>query len=431
MSSLIQSTHLTRRAYVYIRQSSLTQVLEHQESTALQYQLVQRAQELGWSSDQVSIIDEDQGQSAVSTHLRPGFQQLAAEVSLGHVGLILGIEVSRLARSCADWHRLLELCALSHTLLADADGVYDPLTYNDRLLLGLKGAFAEAELHLLRGRLTAAREYKAQRGELALTLPVGFIRQPDGTVALDPHQGVQERLAYVFTRFSQIGSLGGLLRDLCAHHLLLPHRPLSGPQRGQILWKPPTEPALRGLLKNPAYAGAYAYGKTTRRPEKARPQHPYSGTVILPREQWKVLLHNVYPAYLSWDQYLANQDRLAANLQRFAARGRGLARSGQALLQGLVRCGRCGQRMGVQYGGPQGEYGTYRCDRAYRRQGAPVCQTVRAHWVDPEVERLFLAALAPAHLELALAALHQLQAQAHLRLRQGRFYELGEASVST
>jgi DNA invertase Pin-like site-specific DNA recombinase/uncharacterized protein YndB with AHSA1/START domain len=418
MSSLITSTHLARRAYVYIRQSSLAQVQDHQESTALQYLLIQRAQDLGWAPDQVSVIDEDLGQSAVSGQLRPGFQQLAAEVSLGHVGLVLGIEVSRLARSCADWHRLLELCALSHTLLADADGVYDPNAYNDRLLLGLKGTLAEAELHLLRGRLTAAREHKAQRGELALPLPVGFLRQPDGTVTLDPHQGVRERLAYVFTRFPQIGSLGGLLRDLCAHHFFLPLRPLSGPQRGQLLWRQPTEWALQHLLKNPAYAGAYAYGKTAQRPAKDGPHLPSSGTVQLPREQWKVLLHDVYPAYLSWDQYLANQDRLAANQQRFQACGRGLERSGQALLQSLVRCGRCGQRMGVHYSGPQGQYAVYRCDRAHQHQGAPVCQTVRANWVDPEVERLFLAALTPAQIDLAVASLNQLQAQAHLRLRQ-------------
>ena len=418
MSALIQPTHLARRAYVYIRQSSLAQVQAHQESTALQYHLVQRAQDLGWPPDQVSVIDDDLGQSAGSTHLRPGFQQLAAEVSLGHVGLVLGIEVSRLARSCTDWHRLLELCALAHTLLADADGVYDPNTYNDRLLLGLKGTLAEAELHLLRGRLLAAREHKAQRGELKLHLPVGLIHQPDGTVVFDPHEGVRERLAYVFTQFSQLGSMGRLLRHLRQHQLLLPHRPLCGPQRGQLLWQQPAVWGLQCLLKNPAYAGAYAYGKTTHRPDKAQPHQPYSGIVHLPREQWKVLLHDVYPAYLSWDQYLANQERLAANRQRFQLHGRGVERAGPALLQGLVRCGRCGQRMAVHYGSGQGKKGLYHCSRDYNHHGGPRCQSIRAHWVDPEVERLFLAALTPAQIDLALATLNQLQAQAHQRLRQ-------------
>ncbi len=271
-SDKIRPHHLDRLAVVYVRQSSPQQVLNHRESAALQYGLARRAADLGWPAERVLVIDEDQGLSGRSAADRLGFQRLLAEVGLNHVGLVLGIEMSRLARSCKDWHQLLELCALFGTLLADQDGLYDPAHPNDRLLLGLKGTMSEAELHLLKGRMEQGRRNKARRGELVTQVPSGYVRLPGGEVALDPDEQVQAVVRLLFRKFEELGSAKALLRYLVHQQIRLPIRPHRGPNRGQLEWHRPCGTTVWGLLHNPIYAGAYAYGRRVAGPGRGRPR---------------------------------------------------------------------------------------------------------------------------------------------------------------
>ena len=260
----IQPSHLQRLAVVYVRQSTLQQVERHQESTRLQYALVDRAVELGWSPERVLVIDEDLGRSGATAEGRPGFQRLMAEVGLDHIGIVLGIEISRLARSSRDWYQLLEICALFSTLIGDADGLYDPQTYNDRLLLGLKGTMSEAELHLLKQRMLEGKRAKARRGELRLLLPMGYVRQPSGEVIKDPDAQARAVIETIFAQFARCGTLNGVLRYLVEHQLQLPYRVLSGVQTGQLQWRRANRVTLSNLLHNPTYAGAYVYGRMPR-----------------------------------------------------------------------------------------------------------------------------------------------------------------------
>src|SRR4051794_7375793 len=273
----IRPRHRERLAVVYVRQSTLRQVQQHGESTRLQYALADRARALGWQPGQVVVIDDDLGRSAASALDRPGFQRLVAEVGLGHVGLILGIEVSRLARSCRDWHQLLEICALFDTLIADADGLYDPSGYNDRLLLGLKGTMSEAELHILKGRMLEGRRAKAARGELVLGLPRGYVLKPSGEVALDPDEGVQQVIRLVFAIFERRRSVSGVLRYLVDHDIQLPDRIRAGPIKGDVRWNRPSRATLSDLLRHPAYAGAYVYGRRHYDGRLRVPGQPHSG----------------------------------------------------------------------------------------------------------------------------------------------------------
>src|SRR5215213_4327570 len=272
----IRTRHRDRNAVVYVRQSTARQVRQHQESTRLQYALADRARQLGWRSEQIVVIDDDLGRSAASALDRPGFQRLVAEVGLGHVGLVLGIEVSRLARSCRDWHQLLEMCALFDTLIADADGLYDPGTYNDRLLLGLKGTMSEAELHILKARMHEGRRAKAARGELVMGLPRGYVLRPSGEVALDPDEQVRATVRLVFDVFERRGSARGVLAYLVDHDIRLPDRVRSGPRKGEVRWNRPNHATVGDMLRHPAYAGAYVYGR--RRMERAGASCPASRT---------------------------------------------------------------------------------------------------------------------------------------------------------
>jgi DNA invertase Pin-like site-specific DNA recombinase len=394
----------------------------HRESTRIQYGLTAQAQALGWAADRVLVIDDDLGKSGTTVAGRAGFQRLVSEVSLDHVGLILGAEMSRLARSSADWHRLLELCALFGTLLADSDGVYDPAQYNDRLLLGLKGTMSEAELHWLRQRLHQGRLNKARRGELAVALPIGYVRRPTGEVALDPDEQVQHVVRLVFHAFERLGTLNGLLQHLVRHEVRLGVRVREGPGKGDLEWRRPSRMTLHNLLTNPAYAGAYAYGRRRRDPRRARPDRPRTGRTTPAPEGWAVLLPDRLPAYIAWPQCERNLARLGANRARADAVG--AARHGPALVAGLVRCGRCGQRMLVRYGrrGAEGWQATYVCTRMHSDYGAPVCQHLAGPPLEAFVSRHVLAALEPAALELSLAAAATLQRERDdlLRLWQQR-----------
>src|SRR5918998_3737708 len=350
-SSLLQGTKVTdqhrgRGAVVYVRQSTTKQVQQHRESQQNQYGLVQRALGLGWVPERVRVIDADQGSSGQDGQ-RPGFRELVAEVSLGRVGLILAYEASRLARSNADWYALLDLAALRGTLLADTEGVYDPRSHNDRLLLGLRGMLSEAELHLLQLRLAAGRQRQIERGDYRQHLPTGLVRLEDGRVAKDPDLQVQRTLALVFARFAELGSCQQVLRRFRDEGLRLPRRQTSGPEAGTLLWKPPSEHAIYEILHNPAYAGAFVYGRHRRHPDRRPGQH--APRVSCPLEEWAVIRRDAYPAYLSWEEFVANQARLHDNGNRYRERTRGAARNGAALLAGLVVCGRCGRQMQLEY----------------------------------------------------------------------------------
>src|SRR5262245_28141077 len=349
-SQKILGRHYDRLAVVYVRQSSLHQVQHNQESTQLQYGLVNTAERLGWPRERTVVIDDDLGVSGASSEGRSGFQRLLSEVALDHVGLILGVEMSRLARSCKDWYQLLELCALFGTLIGDLDGLYDPSSYNDRLLLGLKGTMSEAELHILQQRMHQGALQKARRGELVNLVPAGYVRRPSGEVSLDPDEQVQAVVRLVFEQFERQGSVGAVLRHLIANRLQLPVRLQSGPDKGSLRWRRPNKSALRNMLRHPIYAGAYAYGRSC--PDKPhRPKKRRRGW--LPPDQWQVLLRDRYPVYITWEQYERNVAQLKDNQSH--CQSRGTVRQGCALLTGLVVCGRCGARMMTHHSGKKSE----------------------------------------------------------------------------
>jgi DNA invertase Pin-like site-specific DNA recombinase len=400
-TSKIRPRHVERLALVYVRQSSPQQVLEHRESAALQYDLRRRAVALGWPADRVLVIDEDQGRSGQTVEGRLGFQRLLAEVGLDHVGLVLGIEMSRLARSCKDWHQLLELCAIFQTLLADQDGLYDPGDYNDRLLLGLKGTMSEAELHILKGRMLAGKRNKARRGELFNHAPIGFVRVPGAGMALDPDEQAQDVVRLIFDKFDELGTVSSLLRYLVRNQILVPVRPHFGPDRGQLQWRRPNRVTLTFLLHRPIYAGASSHGRRPTDPRRKIPGQPASGRRLVPIEQWDVLIRDKLPGYISWERYEANLQRLARNRARAAAMG--APRDGDSLLAGLVFCGRCGRRMQVSYPGGS-KHPRYSCQRAAIEYAEPACQSLAGQRLDDLVARLVLTALEPAALELSLGA---------------------------
>jgi DNA invertase Pin-like site-specific DNA recombinase len=422
LGSKLHDHHLRRQAMVYVRQSHPQQVAENVESTARQYGLVERAIAWGWSPERVIVIDEDQGQSGQSMATRLGFQRLLAEVSLDHVGLILGLELSRLARSNKDWHQLLELCAIFGTLLADADGLYDPTDYNDRLLLGLRGMMNEAELYILKGRMHEGRRNKAQRGDLLNHPPMGYVRGADGDYQLDPDEQAQRVVRLIFDVFEQQGSLHGLLRYLVAHDIRLPIRPHSGATRGQLEWRRPNRMTLQNLLHHPIYAGAYRWGYRTVDPRKQQPGRPYTGRTVKPPESCEVLIKGRFPAYINWDRFESIQQRLADN--RAIAAALGAPREGPALLGGLLVCGRCARRLMPAYSGKTNPL-RYTCMRATIDYGVPGCLSLSGAFLDDFVVAQIMQVLQPASLELSIAAEHALrteraQLEAHWQQRLER-----------
>jgi DNA invertase Pin-like site-specific DNA recombinase len=395
--------HLDRLAVVYIRQSSLRQVEDNLESQDLQYQLAQRARSLGWPEPHIQIIDDDLGKSAITAANREGFQSLVASVGLGQVGIILVTDVSRLARNCGDWYRLLDLASLYGTLINDGSGIYDPRIYDDRLLLGLKGTFSEAQWYSLRTQLGAAKLNKAKRGELHVRLPVGLVRISEEHIALHPDQQVQTSIRQVFSEFERLGSAHKILRFLRDQDLLLPRR-VGSSRDEDVRWVRPSFSAIYAILKNPAYAGAYAYGKLhrTHLPGETHKvvTHP------LPQAEWPVLRPDAFPGYISWDTYQTNQQRLADNAAGIQWK-RGAPREGLALLQGIAICGRCGRLLHVHYTHAP----AYVCDHATQQYGDRRCQTFTLAYIDPFIEQLFLQAVQPARLQAALSALDQIDAQ--------------------
>jgi DNA invertase Pin-like site-specific DNA recombinase len=352
-------------------------------------------------------------------------------VALDHVGLILGLEMSRLARSCKDWHQLLELCARFRTLLADADGLYDPTDYNDRLLLGLKGTMSEAELHILKERMYRGKLNKARRGELLSTPPIGYVQLPSGEWAIDPDEQVQATVRLIFDQFDREATLHGLLRYLVHHKVRIPVRPTHGPNRGELEWRRPNRVTLQNLLHHPTYAGAYRYGHRPIDPRRKQPGRPTTGKLIRRPEDCLVLIRDRWPAYISWDRFLANQERLASNQARPDRPG--APRQGPSLLAGLLRCGRCGRRMIVRYSGSKQRH-SYNCTRGSSDYAEPICQSLSGPVLDELVAGRVLAAVGPAALEASLAAVAEVERERaelsrHWRLRCERAaYEVDRAA---
>lgn len=405
ISDTIRSDHLERLAVVYIRQSSPNQVLAHQESLRLQYGLADRARAYGWDDDHVHVIDCDLGLTARTAQGRRGFQELVTLVTLEQVGVIFAYDVTRLARNCTDWYQLLDLCGYRRCLVADQDGVYDPATPNGRLILGLKGLISELELHTLRARLTAGLLNKAQRGELALTLPTGLIRDPLGQVVKDPDQEVQNQIQHVFSSFLRLRSATKVVRFFQSEGLQIPRRDRCG----DLAWRPPTTASILSILKNPAYAGAFVYGRTRSLPSPGAMLRP--ALRRLPVAEWKVCLRDRYPAYIDWATFEDILAMLRDNLNEYDRnQSRGVPRPGKALLHGLVWCGECGHKMVVQYkSGAQ-----YICNYLRQMYQVPVCQRLPADPIDSHVVAAFLEALTPAELDLydqAMAALGREQKQ--------------------
>jgi DNA invertase Pin-like site-specific DNA recombinase len=405
----VQARHLKRNAYLYVRQSTLRQVLENTESTKRQYDLRERAMALGWRLDQVIVIDSDLGQSGASAVDREGFQQLVSEVGLGRAGIVMGLEVSRLARNSTDWHRLLEICALADTLILDEDGVYDPAHFNDRLLLGLKGTMSEAELHVLRARLRGGILNKARRGELEIRLPIGFDYDPARRVRLDPDVRVQESLRQFFRTFRRTGSATATVKAFRAEGLSFPHRIYRGPQTGELLWSELDHSRALWLLHHPRYTGAFCFGRTrVRKLPNGSCKHQR-----LPTEEWIALIRDAHPGYITWDEYEQNLQILRDNAQGPAAgRDRGPPREGPALLQGLVICARCGDRMTVRYH-LQGarRVPDYVCQRHGVAHAEPLCQQIVGGELDAAIGRLLVEAVTPVTLEVALAVQKELESR--------------------
>ena len=407
----VRASHLQRQAYLYVRQSTMRQVIENTESTTRQYALRERALALGWAPDQIVVVDKDLGHSGASAVDRAGFQTLVAEVGLGHVGLVLGLEVSRLARNNTDWHHLLEICALTDTLILDEDGLYDPSHFNDRLLLGMKGTMSEAELHVLQARLRGGLLNKARRGALKAPLPVGLCYTPQEQVVLDPDQQVQQAIRLFFATFAQTGSAWGTVRAFAAQGLPFPRRVRTGLHKGDLTWGPLLHSNALHILHNPRYAGAFFFGRTHTRKTVAGRVH----VTVLPREQWHALVPGAHPGYITWAEYEENLRRLQENAQcQGADRRQSPPREGPALLQGVIVCGRCGGRMTVRYHRRSGrDVPDYLCQRAGIEHGQPICQQVPGAALDQAVGSLLVEAVTPLALEVALAVQQELGARVH------------------
>jgi DNA invertase Pin-like site-specific DNA recombinase len=406
-SELVKPTHLARKAVVYIRQSTPHQVVSNPESLRLQYALRERARELGWHEADIDVIDADLGQSGASAAQRSGFKELVGRVGLSEVGLILSIDVTRLARNCSDWYPLLDICGLRGCLIADRDGVYDPGSPNGRLLLGLKGTISELELHTIRSRLTAGLLAKAERGELALMLPIGLVRDPSGVVVKDPDLAVQERLGLVFETFLKFRTVAKVMRVLNDRGLDLPRRD----RHGDLRWVRATVSAVASILKNPAYAGAFVYGRT--RIRTVAREGAAQAKAPRPIEEWRFIAKDRYPAYIDWPTYEKIRNVMKDNRAEYMRiKTRGAPRNGELLLHGIAWCGRCGYKMYVRYKCG----GEYVCNHLHSHEGLPACQHIRAPRIDAAVAEAFLTALAPVELD-ALSRARKAQQQIDTALR--------------
>jgi DNA invertase Pin-like site-specific DNA recombinase len=423
----IHSTHCERIAFVYVRQSTWLQVLENRESTERQYNLRERAIELGWPPSRVEVIDEDQGRSGSTAIYRTGFQRLAAEVGLGKVGIVLMLEASRLARNNSDWYRLIEICGVSGTLIADESAVYNPREPNDRLLLGVKGTLSEAELFTLRTRLYEGRWNKARKGLLRFPLPAGYVLAADGGWALDPDTQVRERLGYVFESFRSLGIVRAVVRDLKRQGLELPIRVTAREAYGSLIWKVPTLSAVIRILHNPAYAGAYVYGRSEYFSERRSPKTAKASAHLRDVAQWPVRISEHHPAYISWEEFVNNQEHLRQNWGREEYQG--VPREGRALLQGMVYCGVCGRKMSVQNRAvKESRSPSYVCARGYQDGEEKTCQCMTSRPIDAAVVEAFLAAVSPISIRVATQVMKQVEGdltrqrrQRELQLEQARY----------
>lgn len=403
----VTADHLRRDAYLYIRQSTIQQVFHNTESTRRQYDLRRRAVALGWPEDRIVVIDSDLGQSGASSADREGFQRLVGDVGLGKAGIVLGLEVSRLARNSSDWHRLLEICALSDTLILDEDGLYDPSVFNDRLLLGMKGTMSEAELHVLRARLQGGILSKARRGELRSRLPVGLTYDARGQVVLHPDKQVQDVFRLFFKTYQRLGSAMGGVTWFRKNNLQFPRAIVTGPNKGQIAWGPLTHSRAVRTLRNPRYAGAFVFGRTKSRKRVNGSMQVQS----IPLEQWDTLIPDAHPGYITWQQYNDHLRTLET-----CAKAHGTDRrdhppgEGPALLQGMGVCGVCGRRMTVRYHKSNGEtVPEYVCQRETTEYGVSRCQTIVGTNIDKAIGQLLLELVEPVTLELAWHVQHEVQ----------------------
>jgi DNA invertase Pin-like site-specific DNA recombinase len=417
----INADHLRRDAFVYVRQSSPRQVLENTESTKRQYALRDRAVAMGWPLERVHVIDNDLGISGAQARDRDGFQHLVTEVAMGHAGIVLGLEVSRLARNNADWQRLLELAAMSRTIISDEDGVYDPAHFNDRLLLGLKGTMSEAELHILKSRLQGGKLNKARRGELEMGLPTGFVYDVSDRVVLDPDRQIQDTVRLVFDTFRTTGSASAVLRRMQTQNVLFPRLIQQGIGKGDLLWVAINHSRVVHLLHNPRYAGAFVYGRTrvVYNAELKQVQR------AVKREEWQVLIRDAHAGYISWEEFERNQITLRENAFAYSKGLRGGApREGSALLQGRVLCGHCGARMRVHYELVRGEpQPCYRCNEQQLRNAERPCVWIKGGPIDMAISALLLETVAPAAIEVALAV------QQEIAQRIEQAVELREAQL--
>jgi len=404
----VEERHRSRKAYLYVRQSTLKQVMENQESTKRQYALSESAQRLGWPLERIVTIDEDLGRSGASSVNRTGFQRLVADVGTGQAGLVMGLEFSRLARNSSDWHRLLEICALTDTLLLDEDGLYDPAHFNDRLLLGLKGTMSEAELHVLKARLQGGVRAKARRAELACAVPTGLLYDPNKRVVLDPDSQVQASIRMVFQTFSTGESACGVVKALRRDGVQLPVRQRCGPHKGELFWRDATHSRVLAILHNPRYAGTFFYGRCRQR----RRVDGLRSYEKLPQEQWIACKVAAHAGYVDWSTYEHNQKQLQAGAAVFGGERRaGPAREGTALLQGLAICGRCGRRMTVSYHHHgQANVPMYNCHYdAIQKAIRPACQTMTGKLIDAAVAAEIVATMTPLALELSSQIQHELE----------------------
>ena len=426
VTSKIADLHLSKQACIYIRQSTPAQVRFNQESTDRQYNLVNKAIALGWNQDQIRVLDRDLGQTGSVANNRMDFKTLVSDVAMGQIGAIFSLEASRLARSNKDWHRLLELCAITGTLVIDEDGVYNPADFNDGLVLGLKGTFAQAESHIIRARLHGGKVNKASRGELRFPLPVGFVYDDD-KIVLDPDKEVQGAVRTVFELFAKEGTAYGVVRCFREAGLRFPRRSYGGVWNGKLIWGRLTHARVVGILANPSYAGVYVFGRY----QSTKQVNPSGDIVIrsrrVPQDAWRVMIRDHHEGYISWDQFVANRHRLATNRPNREGLA-GPAREGLCLLQGLLLCCCCGRRVSVRYRGNNGVYPVYECSWQHREALAPACLSVPAPPLDQAITDRLLTAITPVTIELALAALTNLEqrdqeigAQWRMRIERARY----------
>ncbi len=408
MTTKINNQHLSRMARIYVRQSTAAQVRFNQESTERQYSLASKAQALGWSPAQIRILDRDLGQSGARTTNREDFKVLVSDVAMGKVGAIFSLEASRLARSNQDWHRLLELCAITGTLVIDEDGCYDPTEFNDGLVLGMKGTFAQAELHIIRTRLYGGKLNKAHKGELRFPLPVGFVYE-DGKIVLDPDQEVQGAVRSVFKLFEKEGTAYAVVRRFEDLGLRFPRRSYGGVWDGKLVWGRLTHSRVLGILANPSYAGTYVFGRHQSHKQIAATGEIHTTSRLMPQDEWRVVIPDHHPGYITADQFLANRQRITANQTNREITG-GPAREGLCLLQGMLVCGRCGRRLSVRYAGNGGLYPMYECNWQHREALARhACMTFPAKPLDAAIADRLVTAVTPLTIELALKALTSLE----------------------